>query len=156
MFAGGTTVGLCYVEESRCGGLGKYDPRNPQPGCGQPYEWCTVCYYDDASAFAGRRFHGFYAEIHKSWGNIALVSVWARGTSGSGKGPMGTWTIDLSADAYPIAPGFTQIGVGAGVPKTGALFLEWRAYGGSVIPMDTPKTPKSVGGAVVRGGRHVR
>ena len=158
MFAGGATVGLCYVEQSRCAGLGKYDPSKAQAGSGQPYEWCTVVYYDDtgtSTALAGRRFHGFYAEIHKTWGNIAQVSVWARGTSGSGKGPMGTWAIDLANDAHPIETGFTQIGVAAGVPKAGALFLEWRASGG-VIPMGSPKNPRALGGAVLCGGRRDR
>jgi len=158
MFPGGATVGLCYVEESRCAGLGQYDPTKAHPGSGQPYEWCTVVYYDDvgtSTTLAGRRFYGFHAEIRKSWGSVAQVSVWARGTSASGKGPMGTWALDLANDAHPIDTGFTQIGVAAGVPKAGALFLEWRA-GGGVIPMDAPKTPKSVGGALVRGGRHVR
>lgn len=158
MFAGGATVGLCYVEQSRCAGLGKYDPSKAQPGSGQAYEWCTVVYYDGdgtSTALAGRRFYGFYAEIHKSWGSVAQVSVWARGTSASGKGPMGTWAIDLDKDAHPIEKGFTEIGVAAGAPKIGALFLEWRA-GGGVIPFDIPKTPKSIGGVVVRGGHRVR
>jgi hypothetical protein len=158
MFPGGSTVGLCYVEESQCAALGAYDPRSPATTGGAPYEWCTVVYYDDVGTpppLAGRRFHGFHAEIRKSFGSTAIVSVWARGTSTT-KGPMGTWTIDMAAHAHPVAAGFTQIGVAAGQPKTGALFLELLAGGGGVIPFDNPKTPRSVGGAVVRGGHRVR
>lgn len=155
MFPGGATVGLCYVEESRCAALGKFDPRSATDA-GNPYEWCTVVYHDDQGTpkdLVGRRFHGFHAEIHKSFGNVAIVSVWARGTSAS-KAPMGTWTIDMMAHAHPVAAGFTQIGVAQGQPRTGALFLELLAGGGGVIPFDNPKNPRYIGGVLPpRGNR---
>jgi hypothetical protein len=156
MFPGGATVGLCYVEENHCAKLGKYDPRTGTDA-GNPYEWCTVVYHDDQTTpppLAGRRFHGFHAEIHKNFGGTAIVSVWARGTSAT-KSPMGTWTIDMN-QAHPVAAGFTQIGVAQGQPKTGALFLELLAGGGGVIPYDTPKSPKWMGGVIPTRRRHVR
>jgi hypothetical protein len=158
MFPGGATVGLCYVEESRCAALGAFDPRSVGTTGGQPYEWCTVVYHDDVgtpAALAGRRFHGFHAEIHKSFGTVAIVSVWARGTSAT-KGPMGTWTLDLAVHAHPVAAGFTQIGVAQGQPKTGAVFLEVMAGGGGVIPFDNPKNPRNVGGVLAPRGHRDR
>jgi hypothetical protein len=151
VFPGGATVGLCYVEESRCVGLGTYDPRNGGPG--QPYEWSTLVEYD--GALAGRRFHGFHAQIRSKVPNtsVAIVSLWARGTSGT-KPPMGTWPIDLATLAHPIAAGFTQIGVAQGNPQVGALFLELSAGTGGVIAFDDPKTPRSIGGVLAPGGHH--
>jgi hypothetical protein len=157
MFPGGATVGLCYVEDSHCTKLGQFDPRSSTTA-GNPYEWCTVVYHDDQgtpASLAGRRFHGFHGEIHKSWGNTAIVSVWARGTS-SMKGPMGTWTIDMNDHAHPVAAGFTQIGVAQGQPKKGALFLEVRAGGGGVIPFDNPKNPRNIGGVLAPRGHRDR
>jgi hypothetical protein len=151
MFPGGATMGLCYVEESRCAALGPNDPTKGGPG--NTYEWCTIAEYD--GALAGRRFHGFHAEIHTSSGNIGIVSLWARGTSAS-KGPIGTWPIDFDAHVHPLADGFTKIGVGPNQTKKGALFLDRRAGGGGVIPFDTPKTPKGTGGVYVIGGRRER
>lgn len=151
VFPGGATVGLCYIEESRCGALGQYDPRKAGPG--QPYEWCTLVEYD--GALAGRRFHGFHAQIRSHVGSVAIVSLWARGTSGT-KAPMGTWPIDLATLAHPVAAGFTQIGVAQGNPQVGALFLELSAGTGGVVGFDEPKSPRNLGGLVPNGGRRDR
>jgi hypothetical protein len=155
MFPGGTMMGLCYVEDSRCGVLGAYDPRLPTATPGQPYEWCTVHYYDTAGGhppeLVGRRFHGFHANIRQTNGNLALVSLWARGTSAT-KPPMGTWWIDLGAYGHPpgLAIGnFGLIGIGT-AQQTGALFLDIRASNSGGIAFDLPKAPKLLGGVLVR------
>ena len=147
VFPGGATLGLCYLEESRCAALGANDPRTTGPG--RPYEWCTVVYHD--GLMAGRRFHGFHATIIRNQGNLALVSLWARGTSlVANQPPRGTYWIDFDAFAHPVEPNLTAIGVGVAALKTGALFLDHRASsgGGGVIPFDDPKSPRWFGGAV--------
>jgi hypothetical protein len=159
MFTGGAMMGLCYVEDSHCAVLGQWDPRQPGSGPGQPYEWCTVIYYDtnggDPAALVGRRFYGFYAQMQKLVGTYALVSLWARGTSGT-KPAMGTWWIDLATYGHPAAPAistYTQI---TAPGQSGALFLDARAGHGGVVPFDKPKTPKSQGGVVPRNARRAR
>jgi hypothetical protein len=157
MFPGGTMMGVCYVEDTHCAALGQYDPRSSAPG--QPYEWCTVIYYDanngDPPALVGRRFYGFHAQIQKLVGSVALVSLWARGTSRT-KPPLGTWWIDLATYAHPATTAistFTQI---SAAQQAGPLFLDARAGTGGVIPFDVRKAPQNLGGIIVPRGRRVR
>jgi hypothetical protein len=142
MFPGGATLGICYLEESKCAALGAYDPRSKP----HAYEFATVVYHD--GPMAGRCFHGFHANIVKANGNLGLVSLWARGTGSiAGQPPMGTFWLDFAAQVHAVEPGLTQV-----VPvtnPTGAIFIDFRASsgGGGVIPFDKPKAPQYAGGA---------
>jgi hypothetical protein len=149
MFPGGAMIGGLYLEE---GYLAKIGLAKPGP---RPYEWATLIYWD--GPLAGRRFHGFHAQIRKNQGSLAMLSVWARGTSHlPNQTPMGTWWVDLGTDCHPVEAGITEIGVAQGNPQSGAVFIDHKAGGGGVIAFDGPKNPKSLGSAVARRAHHVR
>lgn len=99
-------------------------PCPPRGGEGRPYEFMTVTYRrDHADPRSGRRYAGHHAEIVETHGRLALVEIYAPGTSlAPGATPQRTW-IDLSdpeqCDAGPDA--LTTIGVNAA--RAGALFL---------------------------------
>jgi len=102
------------------------------------YELTTVLYWD--GPLKDRRFWGFRSAITSEQGGQALVSIWPPGRSGiPGQLPVGTWWLDLSAVAHPIEPGFTEVGVGLGVPKNGALFLDSRTV--TNLQIQDPKIP---------------
>lgn len=148
MFPGGATMGTLYLEESKCAALGVNDPTKGA----RAYEWMTVVYYD--GALAGRRFHGFHGLVQNVIGNVAMVSLWARGTSAvAGQGPMGTYALDLSAHFHPSDGTVPMIPITKGTQ--GALFIDAKA-GGGVSTFDTPKTPKWAGGVPAPEGRRVR
>jgi hypothetical protein len=135
----GTHIGACWLTEDawrRSLGRGL----DPNPDC-HPYELTHVHYH--AGPLANRRFQGFHAEITSEKGTNALVTLWPAGRSrASGTKPAGTWWIDLAADAHPIEPGLTEIGVGS-APKVGALFVDLQHL--HVINMVGPKLPVWLG-----------
>jgi hypothetical protein len=137
----GAANGACYLEESYWKGLPAGIRPTLKAGGMQcrDYELCSVLYWD--GPLAGRRFHGFYVEISKPSGTRALVALWNQGTSAvPGQQPHGTYWIDLASQAMAIEPGFTEVGVAAGVPQKGALFVDAtvahaiRPYGGKFPP----------------------
>jgi hypothetical protein len=155
MWPGGTMNGTCWLESMFWENLaktGNQPPRLPADAQCHDYELCNVLYWD--GPLAQRRFQGLYATIQAEKGSLALCTVWQPGTSQiPGQNPLGTWWLDLDKLAHPIEKGFTEIGVGAGVPKQGALFLDIAAR--TIVPFDTPKNPRPMGG-IVPGGRRVR
>ena len=118
-------------------------PARIPPGMNcREYELTSVFYWD--GDLANRRFWGFYAEITAKNGPLAMCSIWAPGQSlDPGQLPLGAWWIDLSTQAHPIAPGFTEIGVNPGDPQKGALFLD--APTRNTISPYSLKLPKSAG-----------
>jgi hypothetical protein len=139
LFPDGKTIGACWITEDawrRSTGRAL----DPNPDC-HDYELKHVLYW--SGPLAKRRFQGFHAEITSEKGTHALVTLWHAGQSKvPGARPAGTWWIDLDADAMPIEPGFTTIGVGAH-PKVGALFLDLRHA--HTIQMRGPKLPPFTG-----------
>ena len=135
----GAHVGACYVtEDAWRRGTGR--ALDPDPDC-HDYELTHVLYWQ--GPLATRRFHGFHAQITSEQGARALVTLWHAGKSKAPNAPpVGTWWIDLAADAHAIEPGFTQVGVGAS-PKTGALFLDLRQA--RTLQLDDPKKPPWLG-----------
>ncbi len=142
-FPGGAVLGTLFLEESRCGALGAYDPRKSP----NAHEWATVYYYD--GPLAGRRFHGFHGTVVKANGSLGLVSLGAR-SAAAGAAPSGTYWLDFAAHVHP-ADG-TLPGITPKVGDTGAVFIDTRAS----IGFDPPKNPRWTGGLVVAGGRRVR
>lgn len=149
MFPGGTMIGAVYVEQKLMATKGLAEP-GPRP-----YEWCTIQYYaSEPAPLTNRRFYGFHAQIQSITGSIAVVSLWARGTSATpGQQPMGTWALDLAQYAHPTVATLAQISTAG---QAGPLYLDARAGSGGVVQFDGPKTPRSLGGAFVKGGRHAR
>ena len=101
MFPGGAMIGAVYLDE-------KFMTTNQlAPPGPRPYEWCVLQYWaSEAAPLTSRRFYGFHAEILTLTGTVAMVSVWARGTSSTpGQAPMGTWPIDLATWTHPTSPG---------------------------------------------------
>lgn len=157
MFPGGTMNAMCWLESTYWASLaakGNQPPRLPPNAQFKAYEMCSVLYWD--GALANRRFQGLHAQIQAEQGTRALVTIWQPGTSQiPGQNPLGTWWLDLAQLAHPVEPGFTEIAVGPGAAKVGALFLDAAAKG-TVVPYDTPKNPHPLGGIVVTGGRRDR
>jgi hypothetical protein len=149
-YGGGTKVGPTWPTGSMWNALwlesGKYAnlPVGTRPNrlnygmqC-REYELTTVLYWD--GPLKGRRFWGYHAEITSEQGTQALVSIWPAGRSRiPGQLPIGTWWLDLSNVGHPIEPDFTQIGVGLGVAKQGALFLESQSI--TSLSISDPKLP---------------
>lgn len=147
MFPGGAVLGTLYLEDSRCNPL-PHDPRKLP----RAYEWATVFYYD--GPMAGLRFHGFHGQVQKVNAGMALVSLWARGTSAVAAGPMGTYWLDWANHVHPADPALPAITAAPG--QVGAIYISSKAGGGGVMPFDTPKTPKWIGGVPAPEGRRVR
>jgi hypothetical protein len=146
MWPGGTMTGACYLESDYWSTLPKtiQPTRIPHGFQGHAYELTTVLYWD--GPLKGRRFHGFHVEIKSVQGASALVALWNQGTSRiAGQPPHGSFWIDLAAHAHPIEKDFTEVGVGAGDPKTGALFLDANVSG-AIRPFG-PKVPPFLGHA---------
>lgn len=124
-FPGGKLIGGCWLSEDFYNRLpaGKKPARIPPHMNCHAYELTSVTYW--SGPFTNRRFWGFYAEITGSHPPLALCSIWAPGKSlDPGQQPLGSWWIDLSTQAHPIAPGLTEIGLNPGDPQKGALFLD--------------------------------
>ena len=141
MWPGGTMTGTCWVEATYWQNtLGGKPARNFYGLQGHIYELCTVIDWDlDPN---GRRFNGYYAEIvaPQAGTTMAQVNVFNPGTSLVPQmQPAGTWWLDLVQQAMPIAPGFTEIGLGAGDSKKGALFID--ANVADAMPLAWPKRP---------------
>ncbi|HSN29182.1 MAG TPA: hypothetical protein VLT45_22995 [Kofleriaceae bacterium] len=151
LFPGGATMGIVYIEDSRCAACGASDPRkNPRP-----HEWMTVVYHD--GALTGRRFYGFYGEVKdvKPANSMALISLWPRGTSGVvGQTPFGTYWLDTGVHLHPHDPTLPMVPITVG--QKGGVFVDSRASGGGVIKFDPPKVPSWVGGVRAPEGRRVR
>jgi hypothetical protein len=138
----GSTWNACWLEASIWKQLSA-NTRPPRVGYGMQcfdYELSTVLYW--AGPLVGRRFWGFHAEITSEQGANALCSIWPAGKSRiPGQLPMGSWWLNLSQVAHPVEPEFTQIAVGVGAPKRGALFLE--SGTASNLLIGDPKLPPS-------------
>ena len=152
MWPGGKLSGACYVESNHWNNYGARKPKRVAAGVqAHQYEFSTVLYWD--GDLAGRRFIGLHAEIRQpppKGSTRAVVAVWAPGTSQvPGKAPHGTFVIDFATDVHPIEPDFTEIGINAGDPQTGALFLSSNTFGAMSAPGS--KTPRWLG-----GGRRIR
>ena len=152
MWPGGTMSGAIYIEKTFYDAMPAPPPRLPPDAQCRDYELCSVLYY--SGPLAKRRFHGLYAEILGSQGNLAHVKVWQPGSSMAHVDPIGTYWVDLAQIAHPIEPGLTEVGIGATDAKQGALFVDASAK--KVIPFDPPKTPHWLGGASERRRRVVR
>lgn len=147
-FPTGSTLNSCWMEKSRYDALpGQIKP--PRIGYGmqcRDYELTTVWYWPNTGdPLQTHRYWGFYAEITSEQGQQALCSVWPAGKSlVPGMHPAGSWWINMSTEAHPIAKGFTEIGLGPGVPKAGAIFIDAATAGN--LGLNGPKLPPTQGG----------
>lgn len=143
----GKMISSCWLSQAFYDRLPpvKKPPRIPAGMNCREYELTSVLYWD--GDLANRRFWGFYAEITASKPPLALCSIWAAGKSlDPNQPPVGSWWIDLSTQAHPIAQGFTEIGVDPSDPKQGALFLD--APTRSSLALFGPKLPAWAGSNV--------
>jgi hypothetical protein len=140
----GSTLNSCWIEAAKYNALAPA-VKPPRIGYGmacREYELTTVTYW--AGPLINRRFWGFYAEITSEQGQQALCSIWPAGKSlVPGQQPAGSWWVNLATQAHPIEAGFTQIGVGVGSPKQGALFLDAPTAGN--LHLSGPKLPPTMG-----------
>lgn len=151
MFPGGTMTATCWLEQSFYNALANPPARLPPGAQCHDYEFCNLVDWVHTQTTA--RYQGTYAKIVNINNNLAEVSVWLPGTSRiPGQPPIGTYWVDLTVGFDPITNGYTTIGIGAGQPRSGALFV---AYGG-VIPLSPPKNPVALGGVVPRRQHVVR
>ncbi len=140
LFPGGIMIGACWLEQNYwknlpARGIAQPPRLTPQDQC-RDYELTSVLDWD-----ADRRFAGFYAEISGAQGSLRLVSVWNAGTSlVPGQLPAGTWWLDLSAVADPVANGFTTV---ANTGDKGALFLDVQTI--RLLVLAGPKKPPITG-----------
>ena len=143
-FPNGSMNNSCWLEKNVYDALGP-GVKPPRVGYGMQcfdYELTTVYYWNGINA--NRRFWGYYVQIDSENGNNALVSVWPPGRSQEpGVRPVGAWWLDLPAVADDPVNGFSQVWVGAGRPKQGALFID--APTASASGMGSPKLPPASG-----------
>jgi hypothetical protein len=147
MWPTGRINGAIWLEEVYYRSLGIVQPPWPVPGSqGRPYELQSVLYWD--GPYAGRRFNGIYGELlPQQQGTRTLVALWERGGSlVPGKQRFGTFWLDLAQDVLPISSTLTEVGLGAGEPKAGALFIDSKVMGAMAVPMT--KSPRWLGGAI--------
>ncbi len=147
IFPGGAVLGTLYYEQSRAQKLPGDPTKRPRA-----YEWATVVYHD--GPMAGTRFHGFHAHVQNVNAGMALVSLWARGTSAVAPAPMGTYWLDWANHVHPADPALPAVTAAKG--QIGAIYISSKAGGGGVMPFDPPKNPSWVGGVPAPGGRRVR
>jgi len=143
---GPQTVGAVYLAETFVRRMrASIQPGDLPPGFeneARPYEFQTAVYAN--SGRATRRYYGFHGEIQRENGNNAQVAVWHAGKSRI-SAPAGTITIAFGqldqVDAHATQGGLTEIGVGAGHAKAGAIFLSEQQS--KVITLDYPKVPRA-------------
>jgi hypothetical protein len=143
-FPAGSLINGCWLEKNVYDALaaGVKPPRIPSGIQCHDYELTNVYYW--SGPLANRRFFGFYATINSEQGQSALCSIWPASYSlVPGQQPAGSWWLNLTTVAHPIETGFTQIGVGVGKPKQGALFLDAPTV--SSLVLTDPKLPRYAG-----------
>ena len=143
-FPTGQGIHSCWIESNKYNAL-PAGVKPPRVGYGmqcRDYELTTAVYW--SGPLANRRFWGFHAQITSEQGHKAMCTIWKAGYSlDPNQKPAGSWWIQLDHDAHPIEPGFTEIGVGAGVAKEGALFLDAQTAGN--LQLSGPKLPPALG-----------
>src|SRR3569623_1809358 len=148
MFPRGSVLGPLYLEAPRCGDCGAQDPtKDPRK-----YEWATGGYYD--GPMAGRRFHGFHGSVVNVNGGMALISLWARGTSAVAAGPMGTYWLDIANHLHPDDKSLPAVALAKS--SQGGVFIDSKAGGGGETTIDSPNNPKWTGGVPAPESRRVR
>ena len=141
----GSTINSIWLESKFYDHL-PHKPAFPQPfmSC-QDYELTTIIEWSPDGKSIARRFWGVHVEISAEQGGLALCTCWTPGTSQRQK-PAGSWWIDLTTQADPIASGLTAVGTGS-APKRGALFLDANVFRG--LALAGPKVPPGQGGQLV-------
>lgn len=148
IFPSGSVLGTLYLEESKCAACGPNDPTTDP----RKYEWATVVYYD--GPLAGRRFYGFHGQVVNVNAGMALISLWARGTSTVATAPVRTFWLDMAKDLHPDDKSLPAVAVAKGAQ--GGVFIDSKAGGGGVTTFGGPKVPTWVGGVPAPEGRRVR
>lgn len=143
LFPTGVMIGACWLDSGFWTNLATSGPYQPprltaQDQC-RDYELTSVLDW-----VTNRRFCGFYAQIGATAGptsNLALCTIWNAGTSlVPGVTPAGTWWLDSSATADPVAGGFTTV---AKTGDAGALFLDAPTV--QLLKLAGPKRPPYTG-----------
>ncbi len=129
-FPDGRTSGGVYLAKSYRARLREQiRPEFPPPGFpARDYEFMTVVYkHGTGNARAGNRYHGYHAKILKEGpGNTAYLAIYQPGRSKANDPPLDR-TLDLGSldcDAHTEEGGLTEIAVGKGKRKEGALFIK--------------------------------
>ena len=159
-FPDGRMTGAVYLEKSYRERLrNEIRPVFPPPGFpGRDYEFMTVVYkHGTGNTRAGCRYHGYHAKILKEGpGSKAFVSIYQPGRSRSSDPPLDR-TLDLGSldcDAHGDEGGMTEIAVGKGKRKEGALFINLPRAGG--IGLLGVKLPAGTGINAASHGLHAR
>ena len=128
-FPDGKMTGAAYLETTYWQRLrSDIRPVFPPPGFpARDYEFMTVVYrHASGNARAGRRYHGYHAKILREGpGTTAFLSISQPGRSKASDPPLER-TLDLGSldcDAHVDESGLTEIGLGKGKRKEGALFI---------------------------------
>jgi hypothetical protein len=142
-FPDGKTTGVVYLEKQYWGRLrGDIRPPFPPPGfSAKDYEFMTEVYKDGARA--NRRYIGLHAKILEESGTTAKIGILLTcpPPNQQSKSPS-EHKFDLSSldfDVHVSQGGLTEIGVGPGKPKEGALFMDvGRAMKLGIIALKMP------------------
>jgi len=128
-FPDGKTSGAVYLAKPYWERLrSDIRPAFPPPGYpARDYEFMTVVYrHASGNARAGRRYHGYHAKIlQEGPGTNAFVSIYQPGRSKASDAPLDR-TLDLASldvDAHVDDSGLTEIAIGKGKRKEGALYI---------------------------------
>ncbi len=146
-FPDGKMTGAVYLEKSYRERLrDEIRPAFPPPGFpARDYEFMTVVYkHGTGNTRAGCRYHGYHAKILREGpGSNVFVAIYPAGRSKSSDPPLER-TLDLASndvDAHVDEGGMTEIGLGRGKRREGALFVNLsRARGIGLFDVKLPRS----------------
>jgi len=139
MFPTGAMTGAVWLTEQFYAKLPNPPPRHPASAPNDAYDYEVTSYLYYGGEEGDRRFHGYHANIIATNGSLSNVEIWEAGTGKiPGRGPTGTWWLDLSQVALSAAGGST-----AALNTPGALFLETPTA--KTLRMRGPKKPPDLG-----------
>jgi hypothetical protein len=128
-FPDGKTTGAAYLEKKYWERLrSDIRPVFPPPGFpARDYEFMTVVYrHASGNPRAGRRYHGYHAKILRDGpGTNVFVAIHQPGRSKASDPPLER-TLDLASldcDTHVDESGLTEIALGKGKRREGALFI---------------------------------
>jgi len=141
LFPTGATIGQIWLSQQYYESLPNKPPRQPASGPDDGYDYESTCYLFWDGEQGDRRFYGFHAHIAQVKGPLSQVEIWEGGTGKiRGRGPQGTWWLDLAAVALPPGPDGSEISQAG---ETGALFLDTTAT--RSLTLRGPKKPLEMG-----------
>jgi hypothetical protein len=139
-----TSIGPRFPQGAAIGAIWLTDTYYQSLATKPPWPWSPDAYEYEMTSLLylpNDRFYGVHARIIGTSGALSNVEIWRPGRGRvPGEPPMGTYWLDLSKVAHPVAPGATQIGPAL---AEGALFLD--AATAKLLSLAVPKIPPGSG-----------